>query len=84
MPSQEDTQLASETQEPVEFARVLSATHAELVAVAKVLKETVAQLAIVEEALSNALEPPTAPDHAGQLVAELREVRARMLRQFTR
>ena len=84
MPSQEDTSRAPRTQESDEFARVLSATHSELVAVARVLRETVAQLSVVEDALSSALEPPNAADHAGQLISELRDIRARMLQHFVR
>ena len=79
-----DSREPAETQKSDPFAHVLSATHAELRAISCLLYETVALLAVVQEALEGALVPPTAPDHAGSILAEIRHVRAQMLERFTR
>ena len=84
MSKSNDSRVPPEAQESIEFAHVLSATHAELLALSSLLREMVAQLALVQEALQSALEPPATHDHAGSLLAQMRAVRAQMLQKFTR
>ena len=84
MSTSNDSRVPTEAQQSDPFAHMLSATHAELHALSRLLQEIAAQLAVVQEALQSALEPPTAPEHAGSLLAEMRHVRAQMLQRLTR
>ena len=79
-----DSRVPPEAQQSDLLTHELSATHAELHALSRLLQEMVAQRAVVQEALQSALEPPSAPDHAGSLLAEMRHVRTQMLQRLTR
>ena len=65
--------------------RIEKLQRIELIGMGKVLREIVAALTSVEQAMNEWLEPPnTTYQPMDELVAEMREVRLRMLNKFRR
>lgn len=79
--AENDTQ--ADADERFAFPVRLFLTHKELVGLSRLLHEAVAQLTVVTEALRDAI-PPDVSNSTGQLIYEMRDVRARMLQKYMR
>ena len=81
--SEADNDTQADADERFAFSVRLFLTHKELVGLIRLLHETVAQLTVVTEALRDAI-PPDVSNSTGQLIYEMRDVRARMLQKYMR